>query len=193
MNTFLIGITGEIGSGKSTVARILSGLTDSYIGHFAEPGKRACKVIFGLSEDDVSTQEGKSTFNEAWGMTNRDLLRVTLTDALKPFFGADMWVKRQELALKDKEFPRCIFADVRFPEEARWVREHGILIHVEREDNPYRVQMSEHASDAGVPFLKGDWKVINNGDIVELTQRLLVIIGTTPELRDAANNCMGAE
>ena len=58
-----------------------------------------------------------------------------------------------------------IITDVRFANEAAFIREHGLLVHIERADN---ATVASHASEAGITFKHGDVRVTNDGAIEEL-------------------------
>ena len=58
-----------------------------------------------------------------------------------------------------------IITDVRFANEAAFIREHGLLVHIERADN---ATVASHASEAGITFKQGDVRVTNDGAIEEL-------------------------
>lgn len=56
----LIGVVGHPTHGKSTALRIIQKLTGAVIFDTGEPLRRACMELYGLTWEDVSTQEGKA-------------------------------------------------------------------------------------------------------------------------------------
>lgn len=70
------------------------------------------------------------------------------------------------------KFPKWIITDVRFPNEAKAVIDHGgILIRVERPS--IRVEGKEHASETGLDDYKHfDYTIINNGTIEDLIEKV---------------------
>lgn len=58
-----------------------------------------------------------------------------------------------------------IVTDVRFANEAAYIRAHGLLIHVQRDN---AVAVAGHASEAGITFESGDVQINNNGSIEDL-------------------------
>ena len=68
--------------------------------------------------------------------------------------------------------PGMVIADVRFENEAEWVRSQGgRVIHIER---PSAVAVEVHASEAGIKFKgeEGDFKIINGGSLEDLQQTI---------------------
>ena len=68
--------------------------------------------------------------------------------------------------------PGMVIADVRFENEATWVRaQGGRVLHIERPDN---VAVESHASEAGIEFKgeEGDLKIINGGSLEDLQQTI---------------------
>lgn len=187
---FLIGITGEIGSGKDTTADFISHILGIPKYSFAAPMRQAASAMFGIPVEELSTQEGKAKMDEFWGMTRRDILRKVGNDATKPVFGEDFWIKRATKSLSDRytipdepKFKAVVIPDVRFEHEAHWVRENGVLIHLRRADNPYSNQMSSHASDAGVTYKQGDFQVVNDCAKSLLFDKIFWVILNTRECR----------
>lgn len=187
---FILGITGNIGAGKDTVANLLSALTKAPIMPFAKYMKAGAMARFGLTEEMVYTQEGKAAINPLLGITNRDILRLEGTEAAHPIYGNDIWVRvlHHDITLNHPEAALVIVPDTRHLPEAKWVRENGVLLHVERDSNPLSAQMSTHSSDLGVPYEVGDL-LVNNTHIPfsELLARLLTAVKIHPGLNTAIN------
>lgn len=77
----------------------------------------------------------------------------------------DVWLTLASGALR-RGGPGMIIADVRFDNEAAWIRGHGgVIVHIERgKAAPVRA----HASEAGVERLAGDLRVFNESTIDSL-------------------------
>ncbi len=54
----VIGITGQAGHGKDTVAAMIKKILGGRILSFADPLKNICKLLFRLDDRDVFTQAG---------------------------------------------------------------------------------------------------------------------------------------
>jgi len=129
-----------------------------YIRHFADALKRACTAIFGIAPEDMETEEGKQKVTDvvwphstleagqSWiphvhighhdgyhesQMTVREVLQFVGTELLRTQLDPDVWVQsifRQPYNENDI----VIIADCRFPNEAKFGKEHGLLISIER-------------------------------------------------------------
>lgn len=68
----------------------------------------------------------------------------------------------------------CVFTDVRFVNEADFIRSQGgIIVRVVREC----VQVGSHESEAGQMAIRSDQSIINDGTIERLHAQLLDIVG----------------
>jgi len=159
----LIGLAGAAGSGKDALAAQMQSWPDAPWDRiaFADALKRLCVEFLGLSETDVSTQEGKASFNEFWGMTNREVLQRVGTDAMRNGFCRDVWVRIAELGIRKAlgAGRRVVVTDCRFDNEAALVRRMGgVVLRVERPAGSGAAltsAASSHASERGV----SDWLV----------------------------------
>lgn len=75
----------------------------------------------------------------------------------------NIWVK--ELIFRNAN-SNVIVSDVRFENEAAWVRDNGVLVHVNRRS----INEDMHSSEAGVEYKKGDYIINNNSTIKSLNQ-----------------------
>ena len=90
----LIGITGEARSGKDTIAKHLWAEYGFTRIAFADPLKLAAQQMFGLSHAQTWDDSLKEVVIPHWGMTPRKIFQLMGTEASKPVFGEDVWVKR---------------------------------------------------------------------------------------------------
>jgi hypothetical protein len=67
--------------------------------------------------------------------------------------------------LQKKKPRKVVISDVRFPNEALFIRNNGILLHVFREN---KEKVIEHSSEIPIKTQPGDLAVSNNGTIEEL-------------------------
>ena len=103
--------------------------------------------------------------NEA-GVTFGRLLQLLGTEGMRGSFGEDVFVKAARAALERATADVLIFPDVRFENEAAFVREAGKLIHIQP---AFAIELGDgrketHASEAGVGSAVGDITVWNHGD-----------------------------
>lgn len=171
MNTDLsptvIGITGKARSGKDTFSDMLARVTNSGRYAFAKPIKQMLKV--GLDLDDKEDKRAIAMYGK-----NYRVLAQTLGTEWGRTLCPDMWLNIAKMRLAIKKEVSIIISDVRFENEAKWIRENGVLIHVERSHiNP--IEESNHSSEEGVFPRDGDYLVHNCRDLAYLFDRAKLI------------------
>lgn len=170
----IIGIHGEIGCGKDSAAGFLVAAGWQRRA-FADALKEEVALAYNLDEAIVElygARDNKELPMERleWRHCSEIAFRRVLTRAI-PADQRPSW--RDVTRLWGTEYRRaqcprywinameqfvatnpgdCVAPDVRFEDEAEWIREHGILVHIVRPDNPYASVMSSHASDRGVAY-----------------------------------------
>ena len=141
----LIGITGKVGSGKSTTAGFL--VDDCMLEYsFASPLKEIAKII-GFDHDQVyGTQEQKLEINKFWGISGRQFLQVFGSEVCRDYLpkvlpdmrfeSKTLWIKLFEKYYDDSRENDLVISDVRFSDEAKSIREHGgYIVKIVRDDN----------------------------------------------------------
>ena len=161
----LIGIAGKARSGKDTIARWFV-MNQGFIQYaFADPLKRAASEMFGVPLSHFYDDKRKETVNSFWGISPREMAQKLGTECGRKVFFDDIWVRRaQKEAEENLRSDGCagvIISDVRFDNEAEWIRsEGGIIIHVSREQDAVWT-VRNHVSEAGVTFKSGDLMIKN--------------------------------
>lgn len=182
----IIGITGNAGAGKDTLALLLTSATGLNVKHafirsFADPLKEYVKVKFGLTDADVHTQTGKSRVIEWLGVTVREVLRREGTELTRDPWGQNFWILHMQN--KVSRFPDdavVIIPDVRFEDEAKFVKDAGgVLIQVQRQDLEVD---SSHRSEQGIGSIVPDFVIHNNGDISDLGEEADRVAGRIMEV-----------
>lgn len=177
----LVAITGKAGAGKDTAAEaLIRGLGFSPTA-FAEPLKESCMFKFGLSHDDVFTQEGKKRFVPEWNKTVGEILQKEGTEATKSFWGPDFWVRRWDMTRKsfiEAGQPDLVITDCRFDEEAEFIIAlGGIVIRITRADAPaLEGRDPNHASERGIKESLIYASLENDGSIAELRSKLINVV-----------------
>jgi len=177
----LIGLSGAAGVGKDTVASMVLGHVSGHAVAFADPLRRAAVEAFGLSMNQMLDRELKETVIDRWGKSPREILQLMGTESFRDVFGDDHWCNRADLTLDQLiEMDRreatsadvCIWTDVRFENEARWIREKGGVIVEIRRSSVYPVGVVGHRSAQPLPPECVDWTVYNEAGIDELQARI---------------------
>lgn len=168
-NMKLIGITGKAGAGKDTIASILWRAHSFTVMPFAGPLKAAAAHMFGLGMQHFNDREMKEKVNTYWGMSPRQMLQLLGTEAVKPHFGEDIWIKRWNLdygALAETD--HIVVPDVRFDPEANHLRKlNGIIIEVRRPAAGLAGDTGSHASERGLT-MEPDFVIMNDGSLEDL-------------------------
>lgn len=148
----LVGLTGGIGVGKTTVAKYLAAQYGALEVAFADPIKVIAKVVLG---HDVPEEEKNSPQPMLGGMTARQFYQLVGTDWFVERFGKNIWINvlERRLGLLD-ENALAVVSDVRNiseDAEATWLRSQGgFIIHL---NGPHRRDPgAAHKSNDPVSF-----------------------------------------
>ena len=163
----IVGLAGKARAGKTTVAMRLVDQHGYGDYAFAEPIKRGLREMFGLSDEQLYMAEKDSVV--PWlGVTPRYLAQTLGTEWGRDTVANDLWIRCAERWLQavPRYWPGIVFSDVRFEDEAAFVRRHGgLMVHVRRE----AAQAVEgHKSEFGIDVLDGDLVLHNDGDLAAL-------------------------
>ncbi|MBB3192079.1 deoxynucleotide monophosphate kinase [Halomonas cerina] len=185
----LIGLAGPARCGKSTAQRIIADRYGLARLNFADPLKDALGAMLDLDDRHLNGELKEEPL--AWlGKSPRELMQTLGTEWGRDQVAQDFWVRvaQQRLAqLEDIEgdaYQGAVISDVRFPQEAEWLRAHGgTLIHLYR---PGTEPVRSHRSEAGIPLARQDRVVTNGGDLDELNARLTLTIDEIIDMRAAS-------
>jgi hypothetical protein len=141
----IVGISGFINSGKSTVA---SHLTDVYKfrkDSFATSLKDACAALFDwpreMLEGDTRESREWREIPDAWwsnklsieNFSPRLALQLIGTDSLRNHFNEGIWFMTLENRVRKNPEQHVVISDVRFPNEVKFIQDQGgIMIRVDR-------------------------------------------------------------
>lgn len=198
----VIGLHGRAGSGKDTVAEILRGqlILEGYypvVLRFSQPLKQVAKLVFGLSDAEVETEEGKaSSPPQCYGFTIRQIQQLIGSDMFRDLIHQDIWVDRLKQRIfqtirgeYDKadvfvnhhfvnSFTQFVFIvpDVRFENEIAAVREFkNVIVEVDRPGNVSSATGTNHISEKDLRHLV-DFVIPNTGTIEDLRPLALEIL-----------------
>ena len=160
----LIGIAGRARSGKDTVANFIIAAIGGYRYSFADP-IRAMLAPLGVDMTDPYWQARKEEPIPALGVSPRRMMQTLGTEWGRNLINPDLWLVMAHQRLL-RNGPGMVISDVRFENEAAWIRKHGgRIIHVIR---PEAKAVEAHASEDGIEMLDTDAQLFNSGTLEEL-------------------------
>lgn len=170
----LIGINGKLGSGKDTLASLIkkhASVNNVVNKSFAYKLKIMGAFLTGTEEPLWFSQEGKNVMLPAWGMTIGEFQQKLGTEAIRNGLHTNAWVLAL-MADYDKIF-NWIITDVRFPNEADVVKEHGgIVIRIDGDPAGVRARSSRnlnHPSEISLDNYENfDYRYMNNKSLDDL-------------------------
>lgn len=172
----LIGITGKARSGKDTIAQILFAQHAFTRIAFADPLKMAAQQMFGLTHEQTWAEAVKEQVIPHWGISPRQMFQLLGNEAVKPVFGADIWIKRWSMSynmLKDTD--DIIVPDVRFDHEAAHIRSlGGVIVEVQRGIGLVG-STGDHVSERGLSTLP-EYTIDNSGTLEELEAKVNALV-----------------
>ena len=175
----IIGIAGRARSGKDTIANFILTMQGGYRYSFADPIRNMLKAL-GIDLSHPYWLENKENIIPVLGASPRRLMQTLGTEWGRKLINPDLWLimATQHFA---QQGPGMIIADIRFENEAKWVRNNGgIVIHVDR---PNIQKVEDHVSEQGIEFNPLTDKLLpNNGSLERLylrTQEILTDVHKT--------------
>lgn len=168
---FLIGLTGQAGTGKDTVRQILTRKHDFYGLAFADPIRAMLEKLLretGIGTHWMHVRELKEQPIDGLGVSYRHMAQTLGTEwgrALRP----DFWLRLATENLHahaERGHSHFVISDVRFQNEVDWVRAHGgVVWRVERQQaQPVR----HHASESEIAQFDVDAVIANHGGLADL-------------------------
>lgn len=172
----IIGIAGHARAGKDTVAQFIREEYSCMTYAFAEPLKAMLRSI-GLDESELNGWR-KDEINNDFQATPRHMMQTLGTEWGRDTINGDIWViaaaKRLKRLNQANPEKTILITDVRFENEASFVRANGFLIHVERPIQ--RIDGSHHRSENQLRINESDDLIImNDGGLDDLREEALRI------------------
>ena len=164
----VIGFAGKARSGKDTAAKYICDTFNCLHYSFAKPIKESIKIMFQLTDEQ---ERNKEVAIEPWGISPRIMYQRIGTEVGRSL-DPNIWVKNAELFTKKHPGRTVVISDVRFSNEALWIRNKGgVVIHISR-DKALRIHEHNHASEHGMDEKDYDLTIHNNGTLDELHEKL---------------------
>lgn len=141
----ILGLTGFIGSGKTTVANLLIERHGYRADSFAASVKDALAVIFGwprelLEGDTPESRVWRETVDHWWSkelgiskFTPRYAMTYYGTDVMRNHFHQDIWLLTVKNRIHRAPDTPVVITDVRFANEVEFVKQNGgMFINIQR-------------------------------------------------------------
>lgn len=170
----IIGFYGKAQSGKSTAVLMLSGILDDKKLEelsFAAPLKESCKIIFGLTDNQLYGDEKEDPLTNWPNWTPRKILQHVGTELFRNHFDKDIWLKIARNKIKESSADIILISDARFYNEVKLIRKMGgIVIKINR-DSAGSKTGAGHSSEQ-FDGIKPDHIIDNNGTMQEFREKI---------------------
>lgn len=183
----IIAFTGPIGSGKTTACEYFH---QHYVGithrNFAAPIKHAVCQMFGFSMHQCTDTDLKEVVDPILNFSPRKAMQLIGTEVGRQL-NPDVWIMHmirslaglrslEEIFSSSHPFKGLVIGDLRFPNEAAWVRKNnGLVVHIfkTRAD-----RLHEHSSEKGIDIDPGaDYVIRNDAGLTEYEAQLKLLAG----------------
>jgi hypothetical protein len=170
----LIAICGKSGSGKSSIAKILCE-KDNFIEYtFASPLKKIAE-IFGFENEEIyGSQKNKLRKNNFWKESFRDFAQIFGTELCRKNLGdylpgmKECWIRLCKKFLNENKDKNIIISDLRFPDEAKMLRDEGFIIFKTIRECKDNIEMNNnHSSENSLDLIDIDYIIDNNNFSIE--------------------------
>lgn len=163
----VIGVAGLARTGKDTLVNFIRAARGhGYRYGFADPIKRML-IALNIDCTDPFWIDNKESEIPALGVSLRRLMQTLGTEWGRELINPDLWVILAKQVLADNG-PGMLISDVRFENEARWIRSvGGRIIHIRRGIAPL---IESHVSEAGIAAEPTDIMIHNNGTLQQLQE-----------------------
>jgi hypothetical protein len=174
----IIGLTGPAGSGKDTVRQMLEQNHHCTGLAFADPMRAMLTPLLdlcGVGNEWMTQRELKELPIPGLGQSYRVLAQRLGTEwgrSIDP----DFWIKVAAASMAEVmniKGPDTVFviSDVRFDNEAQWVKDHGgVIWHIHR---PAAQAVAAHQSENGIRPELVDANILNNNTLSDLDVKVM--------------------
>lgn len=182
----VIGIHGRALVGKDTSAIYLNRKFGMAPIAFADPIKKALVNLLGATYGLTFKHfhgELKEKPIPGLGRSPRELMQSFGTEWGRDRVNTDIWIKiakarineeRHAARMRLKQYSGTVISDVRFENEAEWIRsQNGLVIHLDRPDAE---SVNSHVSEFGIEVGETDIVLRNTGTIEELEKKLFATV-----------------
>lgn len=185
MSKLLVLIGHKKRHGKDTSADFIVGEHKASKVSFAEPLKEVIRLTFGISVEDLENFKNNNYFlvhGNGKRQYYRDILQRFGNEAMKTVFGKFVWSQLATSSIEDalQTTDIAVVSDFRFEEEYDYLVDHldkSVKIITLNVHRPSLVQQKDtHTSETALDSFSYDYRVINDGSLEELKDKILAII-----------------
>jgi hypothetical protein len=181
----IIAIMGYKRSGKDTLADYLESNFNFTKMSIAEPLKESCKLLFGLTENEVNTDEKDKPLHNWNNLSSRQILQFFGTEMMQfklaelmPSIGRNFWMKSLINRIENSNKKNIVIPDVRFYHEYQSLIDHFekpnvTFIKVFR-DVVNKTHQDNHVSEQEWLDLYSNIVLHNNGTVEDLYKEAMV-------------------
>lgn len=174
----VVALVGEAGSGKDSISNVLTQQFDFKRLAFADPLKKACQEVFGLSDSQLQNRDEKEKVDPFWHRSPREMFQQVGT--LMKTVDQDIWVssllrKADSLVSEKKDI---VVTDCRYKNEAQALRDkyNAIIVRVVRPDNTAGTAHCAHTSETEQHGIQADFTVLNDGTLEDLQRKVCALL-----------------
>ena len=167
----LIGICGNAGTGKDSATEFLKTVFPFQVEQmaFADP-IRTIGALFGFTPKQMSDRKLKEEPDEFWQTSPRRFMQLVGTEMFRKQWREDAWTKLAELRIKRSNKDLIFITDVRFPNEADFIRSLGGKVVRITRNGFTKTGENLHDSEKFVNTIPVDMEIINDAyDATEWT------------------------
>ena len=164
----LIGISGKMGAGKTSVAQYFVKHHDFVKLAFGDSLKKAAIEMTGLEMIYFTDPLLKEKIIPGIEVTPRQIMQLLGTELAREMIHPDFWIWRMRQSFSLYSNHDIVVDDIRFENEANLIRMNsGVVIHLER-NVEFKSNHKKHKSENGIKFNNADF-VVNAEDTVDMT------------------------
>lgn len=161
-----------MGSGKSSVSDCFVKNHNFVKLSFAAPLKEALVVLTGLDMSYFTDMKKKEIPIPGIGKSPRELMQLMATEFVREMVAPDFWLWRMGQSISKFSERDIIIDDVRFENEANFIRNNGgQIVHVKR-DFDFASDHKQHKSEKGIKISSND-RILCAESTVESTATVL--------------------
>jgi len=165
----IIGICGNAGCGKDTLAEGLANRLNMHIHRMADPLKRGLEAMFGFDRSIWDDRDLKERELPGIERSPRYLAQTIGTDWGRRMVHPDVWIFAADQIWL--EHPFLVVPDIRFDNEAEWIeRRGGCLLQIERPELEM-IRENGHVSEDGIDQSYVSEIIVNDSTVDDLIDR----------------------